>query len=417
MTEAQGMSHISYIDTEIDPESHRILDIGGIKDDGSIFHKTSIAEFVQFLGTTQFICGHNIINHDIKYIGKIVADAGIKPENIIDTLYLSPLLFPTRPYHALLKDDKLQTEDLNNPLNDSIKARDLFHDEIVAFNQTDENLKQFFYLLLKDKKEFNSFFRFINYTNPNIDIEQLIRLKFKDEICENINLTRIIEGYSIELAYCLSLINSFIYHKKIHSITPPWVLKNYPEVERLMLLLRNKPCISGCVYCSNALDIHKGLKKFFGFDSYRIYDGEALQQKAVQAAVNNKSLLAVFPTGGGKSITFQVPALMTGENLKGLTMHLSYKDVWLDFFINKQHLVSELHCGDILTFNGNECVNSRHQPILRFSKQFQQRIEQMKTKKYELKSLKVNFIVYWLKEDTLQEIKIILPEVYFEKAL
>lgn len=321
--EAQGMSHISYIDTEIDPKSHKILDIGGIKDDGSSFHKTSIAEFVQFLGTTQFVCGHNIISHDIKYIGKAIADAGIKPENIIDTLYLSPLLFPTRPYHALLKDDKLQIEDLNNPLNDSIKARDLFHDEIVAFDETDEILKQIFYLLLKDKKEFSSFFRFINYTNANIDIEQLIWLKFKDEICENINLTRIIEGYSIELAYCLSLINSFIYHKKIHSITPPWVLKNYPEVERLMLLLRNKPCISGCVYCSNALDIHKGLKKFFGFDSYRTYGGEALQQKAVQAAVNNKSLLAVFPTGGGKSITFQVPALMSGENSKGLTIIIS----------------------------------------------------------------------------------------------
>ena len=151
----------------------------------------------------------------------------------------------------------------------------------------------------------------------------MIRLKFKDEICENINLATIIEGYSIELAYCLSLINSFIYHKKIHSITPPWVLKNYPEVERLMLLLRNKPCISGCAYCSNALDIHKGLKKFFGFDSYRTYDGEALQKKAVQAAINNKSLLAVFPTGGGKSITFQVPALMSGENSKGLTIIIS----------------------------------------------------------------------------------------------
>ena len=41
----------------------------------------------------------------------------------------------------------------------------------------------------------------------------------------------------------------------------------------------------------------------------------------------------------------------------------------------------------------------------------------MKTKNNELKSLKVNFIVYWLKEDTLQEIKIILPEVYFEKTI
>jgi ATP-dependent DNA helicase RecQ len=37
----------------------------------------------------------------------------------------------------------------------------------------------------------------------------------------------------------------------------------------------------------------------------------------------NKSILAVFPTGGGKSITFQVPALISGETSKGLTIVIS----------------------------------------------------------------------------------------------
>jgi len=40
----------------------------------------------------------------------------------------------------------------------------------------------------------------------------------------------------------------------------------------------------------------------------------------------------------------------------------------------------------------------------------------MKEKNYELKSVKVNFIVYWLKEGTEKEIKVILPEVYFERC-
>ena len=51
--------------------------------------------------------------------------------------------------------------------------------------------------------------------------------------------------------------------------------------------------------------------------------GEQLQEKAVKAAIDNKSLLAVFPTGGGKSITFQVPALMSGVATKGLTVVIS----------------------------------------------------------------------------------------------
>ncbi|XHR98017.1 DEAD/DEAH box helicase [Mucilaginibacter sp. UC70_90] len=107
------------------------------------------------------------------------------------------------------------------------------------------------------------------------------------------------------------------------SITPPWVLKNYPDVERIMFLLRNMPCLSGCSYCNQALNAHLALKKFFGFSTFRQYGGEPLQLKAVEAAINNKSFLAVFPTGGGKSITFQVPALVCGESTKGLTIVIS----------------------------------------------------------------------------------------------
>lgn len=48
-----------------------------------------------------------------------------------------------------------------------------------------------------------------------------------------------------------------------------------------------------------------------------------MQEDAVKAALKGKSLLAIFPTGGGKSITFQVPALMSGELVKGLTVVIS----------------------------------------------------------------------------------------------
>jgi ATP-dependent DNA helicase RecQ len=317
------MNSIAFVDTETEPKSRKILDIGGVKDDGSSFHKNSLIEFIQFLKGTQFICGHNIFNHDIKYIGKALNDAGINSANIIDTLFFSPLLFPTKPYHALLKDDKLQSEEANNPLNDSIKARDLFYDEVAAFKEKDETLKQIFYLLLNNIEKFHAFFRFIGYVSTNIELESLIRTNFKNEICEQVDLTKIILDHPVELAYCLSLINSFIRHNKTHSITPPWVLKNYPEVERIMFRLRSTPCVTGCVYCNNTLDIHRGLKRFFGFAAFRTFGSEPLQERAVKAAVDNKSILAVFPTGGGKSITFQVPALMSGESSKGLTVVIS----------------------------------------------------------------------------------------------
>ncbi|MDI3320611.1 RecQ family ATP-dependent DNA helicase [Pinibacter soli] len=313
------MNLITFIDTEIDPSSLQILDIGGIKDDGSTYHSASLGEFSRFIKGTWFICGHNIFNHDLKYIRHVVDQADVDSKNIIDTLQLSPLLFPTTPYHSLLKDDKLQTDELNNPLNDSIKARDLFYDEVAQFRHLDEVLKVILYSLLGNQKEFQAFFRFVGYNAEAVDVEPLIRQKFAERICEDVGLTKLISEHPVELSYCLVLINA----NSRYSITPPWVLMNYPEVERIMYKLRNNPCIKGCRYCSNALDIHKGLKRFFGYNSFRKYGDEPLQELAVKAAIDNKSLLAVFPTGGGKSITFQVPALISGESVKGLTVVIS----------------------------------------------------------------------------------------------
>ena len=53
--------------------------------------------------------------------------------------------------------------------------------------------------------------------------------------------------------------------------------------------------------------------------------------------------------------------------------------------------------------------------MLKFSKKFMEQVEARKQKGYELKSAKVNFVVYWKKPDTEQEIQIILPEVGFDR--
>ena len=175
------MNSIAFIDTEVSLKRQEILDIGGIKDNGNSFHSNSTSEFISFINGTRFICGHNILNHDLKYLQKAITNSGINKFKVIDTLFLSPLLFPMRPYHHLLKDDKLQSEELNNPLNDSIKARDLFNDEVSAFNELDNSLKSIYYLLLKDKNEFRSFFEYISFKTESPDnLEDLIRQKFNE---------------------------------------------------------------------------------------------------------------------------------------------------------------------------------------------------------------------------------------------
>lgn len=310
------MSSIVFIDSEISADTGAVLDLGATKPDHSQFHSASKKGFSNFVAGANFICGHNIVKHDLAYIGELFDEAAAPCP--IDTLHLSPLLFPCRPYHALLKDDKLQSDELNNPLSDAIKAMQLFYDEVNAFNELPSKLKWIYCALLYPFQEFQGFFKYIGF-KPYPLTDAAITAAFEGKLCANANISALTKSYPVELAYSLALIGA----KDYHSLTPPWVLKNYPKVENIIKLLRGTPCAAGCAYCHSTLDVHSGLKRIFGYDSFRSYHGEPLQKQAAQAAMAGKSLLAVFPTGGGKSITFQLPALMTGESEHGLTVVIS----------------------------------------------------------------------------------------------
>lgn len=308
---------VTFIDTEVDPENERIMDIGGINTDGDVFHSPSIHEFRSFISGTGFLCGHNIIHHDLYYLNRVMDSKINIPA--IDTLYLSPLLFPKKPYHSLLKDDKLNTDEKNNPLNDSKKAHNLFFDEVNAFNALPLFLKQIFFMLLSKCEEFRAFFAYMDFSETVPDLQKLILTKFSGMICSHADMKSLIASYPKELAYALAL----IWADDTFSITPPWLQKTFPGIENVFRILRNTPCPEKCGYCKKAFDIHDALQKYFNYGSFRLYGDEPLQEKAVWAAVAGKSLLAVFPTGGGKSLTFQLPALMAGQAMKGLTVVIS----------------------------------------------------------------------------------------------
>lgn len=310
------MSTIVFIDSEIGVETGKILDLGAVKSDLTSFHAASLRNFSDFVSDADFICGHNIIQHDLQYIGGLLNEE--KRPAAIDTLYLSPLLFPRKPYHALLKDDKLQVDELNNPLNDAMKAMRLFQDEVNAFQELNLRMKWIYSALLYPVPGFQGFFKYIGFKQCPLS-EAGIKTEFAGRLCVNANISGLIKNNPVELAYSLALIAS----NDSHSVTPPWVLKNYPGVEAALKLLRGAPCKDGCPYCGSKLEVRGGLRRIFGYDSFRTYNGEPLQERAAAAAVQGKSLLAVFPTGGGKSITFQLPALMAGEAEHGLTVVIS----------------------------------------------------------------------------------------------
>ena len=313
---------IAFIDTEVNPQTKKVADYGAVREDGAVLHSHSKADFDAFVSKCDTLCGHNIINFDLKY-----TSLRGNP-TIVDTLFLSPLLFPKRPYHHLVKDDKLQVDELNNPVNDSMKARDLLNDEMAAWNQLTDNRKEIYYYLLNETQEFGGFFKYIGYS-PNVswissffssqpDWKQLILKEYEGKVCSHADFKTLVKQYPIELAYCLAVIGA----DDIFSITPAWVIRNYPQVVNVMNMMCNTSC-GDCEYCHQRLDAHYGLKEFFGYDEFRIFDGVPMQQQAVESAIRGESLLTIFPTGGGKSLTFQLPALMAGRNTHGLTVVIS----------------------------------------------------------------------------------------------
>ena len=56
---------------------------------------------------------------------------------------------------------------------------------------------------------------------------------------------------------------------------------------------------------SNEIDIHKELKKYFGFNQFK-----GLQEQVIRSILAKQNTFVIMPTGGGKSLCYQLPALV-----------------------------------------------------------------------------------------------------------
>lgn len=285
------------------------------------------------------VLGHNLVRHDLEVIRGIAPAHPLLQLPVIDTLILSPIAFPEHPYHRLVKDYKLVRESLNDPVADARQAATLFEDEFKALGglrQTEPALFELLHFLLatpdragdRPAMGMEMVFAALGGKRPAEDRAlSLCGGLLSKWACASFPVTPALVQTRAQrwaLAYAITWLRV----AGSNSVLPPWVRIEHPISGELIHQLREIPCQSAdCAYCRRVHNAREQLQGFFGFDQFRSLPrnvtGGSLQQDIIEAGMRNESLLAILPTGGGKSLCYQLPALVRNYRRGVLTLVIS----------------------------------------------------------------------------------------------
>lgn len=87
-------------------------------------------------------------------------------------------------------------------------------------------------------------------------------------------------------------------------------------------------CRRGCaIGFRERHDATRELKRWFGFDEFRpgpsMEDGRPMQQAIFETTMAGRHVLGILPTGTGKSVCYQIPALSRYDKAGALTVVIS----------------------------------------------------------------------------------------------
>ena len=329
------------LDLEVNKKNRRIRAFAAIRfdlDESYQFRSGNLArslrELDEFAAGAEFVLGHNLVAHDLPHLEAANPGLRILQMPAVDTLRLNPLAFPEIPYHGLVKqyqDGQLKQGQLNNPELDARLTFDVLVDQHHAFQKAEPDLLLAWHWLTTVTEEVtgvDGFFTVIRETerpdrgNTWDAIERLLEGNACATSVRDLQKQEIQHGWA--LAYALAWFSV----SGGNSVMPPWVRHQFPETGKIVRRLRNRPCPEpDCDWCRTRHDAEKELKRWFGFDEFRPEPSDSLgrsyQKTIVEAAMRSESLLGILPTGTGKSICYQVPALSLYDKTGALTVVVS----------------------------------------------------------------------------------------------
>lgn len=332
--------HCCCLDLETN-ENGEIFAVAAIFDDHEFQRKAPfnirkvLAELDVFAADAHYLLGHNLLNHDLPVCRAKSPNLKLLDKPVIDTLFLSPLAFPENPYHRLVKNYKLVRDSLNDPLADARLADLLFKDQWQALQEQQQNcgILSFYHYALSENSRYSGLQQTLTAmgAEPLSALQAFDRFKqlTRERVCTSA-FNQVVLAYLPDpelrpaLAYCLAWLRV----AGGNSVLPPWVREQFHNVAQGLGQLRDIPCNKPeCSYCSQMHNPVIQLERYFGFSVFRskpeTEDGSSLQQQIVQAAMCDRPLFAVLPTGGGKSLCFQLPALVRYQRRGVLTIVIS----------------------------------------------------------------------------------------------
>ena len=330
-------------DLEISRRDGRIRAIGAVRADtgeGLVHSGAGLSKALLKLDAladgAEFALGHNLIAFDLPHLAAANPGLRLLKLPVVDTLRLSPLAFPSHPYHHLVKhyqDGRIKRGQVNDPELDSRIALEVFADQLKALETMPLDILEAWHFLCTPEpsgadRALDALFRKLRQAARPSDAEACAAIARRLEGAACVSQGKQVIAEAAAFGWSLSYALAWLAVAGGNSVMPPWVRYQFPEAGQLVRRFRDTACAGpGCDWCRERHDANRELKRWFGFDGFRPEPndgrGHPLQKTIVESVMAGRHVLGILPTGTGKSLCYQLPALSRYDKTGALTVVIS----------------------------------------------------------------------------------------------